>query len=391
MQLYNKAKQLLNSRFFQLSVMVVIAFGITMLSYRQVIFEKNGQKHTGYNNYVIFKNSSSHLLHNQNLYASYPNEHFDLYKYSPTFALLMLPFGLFSDATGLFLWNLLNILILYFALIKLPGIPGTRKTLLYWFVLLEMAGNMIYEQSNTLVAGLIVFAFLFMEKDKPFWASLFLVCTFYIKIFGLAAGILFLLHPKRMKFIACSIGWFFVLAILPAFVIGFKSLIQQYAWWLDLLQTDHGKEINFSIMGLLKFYLNIEAFNAWSLVYGALILLLPLMNFKQYREYGFRILIGSLLLMWLCIFNHMAEPSTFIIEMTGIGLWYFPFRRNYFDMALLFIALLFISLVGLDIFPHSWRDGFFGPYKIKAIPGILIWIKATVEAVIPRFRPVMIN
>jgi hypothetical protein len=58
--------------------------------------------------------------------------------------------------------------------------------------------------------------------------------------------------------------------------------------------------------------------------------------------------------MWMLIFNHMAEPSSLVIEMTGIGLWFFSFKRGVFDVVLLLFAPTFISLVGLDIFSHAW-------------------------------------
>ncbi|RPJ74441.1 MAG: DUF2029 domain-containing protein [Alphaproteobacteria bacterium] len=377
----------LGNRLFHLIILLSITFGISLLSYRQPVGLTDGVKHPGYNNYLIFKNSSIHLLNNQNLYAAYPDEQFDLYKYSPAFALFMSPFRLLPDLAGLIIWNLLNLLVLYFALTKLPQLSDWRRSLLFWFVVLEMAGNMIYEQSNTLITGLIVFAFICMEKNKPFWASLLLVLTFYIKIFGIAAGILFLLYPNRRRLIGYSVFWTVILALLPGFFTGFDALLQQYSWWVDLLQSDHGREINFSMMGLLKFYLNIEAFNIWWPLGGAIILLIPFLRFNHYSVYGFRLLIASSLLMWLLIFNHMAEPSTFIIQMTGIGLWYFPFRRKAFDLALLLATLFLISLVGLDIFPHTWRDEFFGPYKVKAMPGIIIWIKVSIEAIFPSLRP----
>jgi hypothetical protein len=387
MSLLHKFYRITGNRYVHLTLLLIITFSVSLLSYRQLIVDKDGTTHTGYNNYLIFKNSTAHLLNNQNLYAAYPHEYFDLFKYSPTFALIMYPFRLLPDFAGLILWNLLNIVLLYFALMKLP-LPGyNRKVMLFWFVLCEMAGNMIYEQSNTLIAGTIVMAFILMEKDKPLWASLLVVLTFYIKIFGIVAGILFLLYPKRYKFIACGIFWAILLAILPAFLTGFGNLVNQYTWWIDLLQSDHGREFNFSLMGLLKFYLNIEAFSVWTIAGGAVILLLPFLHFSRYPDLGFRMLILATLMMWMILFNHMTEPSSFIIEMTGIGLWYFAFRRGSFDLILLLAALFFISLVGLDIFPHAWRDEFFGPYKVKAMPGIIIWVKASLEAIFPRLRP----
>src|SRR5580658_9739822 len=47
-----------------------------------------GTHQTYYNNYVIFKYSFFHLIDGKNLYGIYPDDHWDLFKYSPTFAFL---------------------------------------------------------------------------------------------------------------------------------------------------------------------------------------------------------------------------------------------------------------------------------------------------------------
>jgi hypothetical protein len=60
------------------------------------------------NNFLIFRAASRHLVRAQDLYAAYPAEHFDFYKYSPTFALLFLPFALPPFALAMLLWNALN-------------------------------------------------------------------------------------------------------------------------------------------------------------------------------------------------------------------------------------------------------------------------------------------
>src|SRR5436190_462027 len=87
-------------------------------------FEPGGTAYTHYNNYVIFKQSYFHLAENKNLYQPYPAEQWDYYKYSPSFSLLMAPLANMPDAAGLFTWNLLNVLLLFFALWKLPVQPG---------------------------------------------------------------------------------------------------------------------------------------------------------------------------------------------------------------------------------------------------------------------------
>lgn len=64
------------------------------------------------NNFLIFRASYSHLLAGRDLYVAYPAEHVDLFKYSPTFALLFAPFAWLPFAWALLAWNLINVLAL---------------------------------------------------------------------------------------------------------------------------------------------------------------------------------------------------------------------------------------------------------------------------------------
>jgi hypothetical protein len=50
-----------------------------------------------YNVYVIFKQAFFHLIAQKNLYILYPHEHWDLYKYSPTFALFIVLLAYLPD------------------------------------------------------------------------------------------------------------------------------------------------------------------------------------------------------------------------------------------------------------------------------------------------------
>lgn len=49
-------------------------------------YQEGGIEYNRYNNYTIFEKSFHHLKNNQDLYVLYPQEHFDLYKYTPTFS-----------------------------------------------------------------------------------------------------------------------------------------------------------------------------------------------------------------------------------------------------------------------------------------------------------------
>src|SRR5207302_6785485 len=45
------------------------------------------------NNFKVFRAAAVNLLAHRDLYAAHPDQHFDFYKYSPTFALLFAPFA----------------------------------------------------------------------------------------------------------------------------------------------------------------------------------------------------------------------------------------------------------------------------------------------------------
>lgn len=79
-----------------------------------------GRHFTDYNNYVIFRRSWFHLINGTNLYSVYPDEQWDFFKYSPTFALFMGSIAYLNDYIGLSLWNVLNGASLFFAIRMLP-------------------------------------------------------------------------------------------------------------------------------------------------------------------------------------------------------------------------------------------------------------------------------
>ena len=109
-----------------------------------------GQYQTEYNNYVIFKRSWFHLIQQQNLYTLYPAEHWDFYKYSHTFALCMGLFANLSDYVGLSIWNLLNGVVLFYAIRMLP-FNNKAQCLLLWFIANELLTSFSNTQSNGLM------------------------------------------------------------------------------------------------------------------------------------------------------------------------------------------------------------------------------------------------
>ena len=331
-----------------------------------------GHQYYDYNNYIVFKRSFVHLLQGKDLYAIYPDEQWDLYKYSPTFALFMAPLSFLPDMTGLICWNLLNALVLFAAVSMLP-FTDKKKSLLLLSIAIELLTSMQNAQSNALMAGLMIAAFACMERRKMLWAALWLVLATFIKVYGAIGFCLFLFYPDKLKFILYSLIWTIIMALLPLTVIPAHSLIHEYQSWARMMAADQSASYGLSVMGWLHSWFGLaEGKNLVSLI-GTILFLLPLFRFKLYKNELYRLLTLASMLVWVVIFNHKAESPTFIIALSGIGIWYFSQPATIWRKTLMIIALVVTCLSVSDLIPHSIRQDIIKPYAIKAVPSIIVW------------------
>lgn len=353
-------------------------------------FQPDGPLYTHYNNYVIFVQSFFHLLEQKDLYILYPAEHWDLYKYSPTFALFFGLFAYLPAVLGLSLWNVLNALILFFGVKALPNFSDKQKALLLLVVVLELMTSLQNAQSNAMMAGLMIWAFACLERRQYLAATFFIMATVYIKIFGLVAMALFLFYPRKDKLALYSVLWAVVLFVLPLIVVDWQQLLFLYRSWGNLLQDDHSISYGFSVMGWLNTWFGLMADKIVVLGIGVLLFCLPLLRFKLYSNFTFRILTLCSVLIWVIVFNHKAESATFVIAMSGIAIWFFAQEKlSRENLVLLILAIVFTSLSPTDLFPKFIRKSLLEPYVVKAVPCILIWGKIIWEMLrMPRMEHV---
>src|SRR5207302_280807 len=193
------------------------------------------------NNFKVFRAAAVNLLAHRNLYAAHPDQHFDFYKYSPTFALLFAPFAALPFAPALLIWSLLNSVLLWYAVRRL--LPDRQATLALALVYLEVLFAMQYTQSNGLVTALILLAFLALEQGRQLRAALLIGVDTFVKIFPLGAVALALFHPRRWRFALCGVAVALGLALLPLLVIPSHELIAQYrSWWT--IETADASRVN---------------------------------------------------------------------------------------------------------------------------------------------------
>lgn len=336
-------------------------------------YKPQAGEYTNYNNYIIFKQAFFHLISGKDMYIMYPAECWDLFKYSPAFALFMGVFAWLPDIVGLTLWNLLNAMVLWYAFTQFPQANNKQKAFMLLFVFLELLTSIQNSQSNGLIAGLLLMAFNRLEKGDVVWSPLYIMLTVFIKIFGLVAFAMFLVYPKKPKFILYSILWGVVLLVLPIVVTGSGGLLMQYQSWWRMLKEDHSASVGLSVMGWLQTWFGYGGSKTLITLLGVVFFCLPLIKIKQYGHYMYRVLLLASVLLWVIIFNHKAESPTFVIAITGVALWFYMQKREVWKIVVVVLAFVFTSLSPTDIFPYVVRKEFVEPFVLKAVPCILVW------------------
>jgi len=374
----------------------------------------DGGFYSHYNNYIIFKQSFFHLIASQDLYIHYPQEQYDLFKYPPTFALLFAPFSMLPDLLGYSIWTALNLLLPVFAIYKLQGVSSRVKAAMSAPLLLEGFTSALNSQSNGLMLGLLLFAFVAMQNGRISQAVLFIWLTAFIKLFGVLFFAMLLVFPGALRKSLLRVPVIFVvLYLLPLPVLGWEGLQQQYASMFNLLAHDHGYFVKYSVMGWLQQWFGLRPNKNLILILGLGLQCLPLlvliikqklwrsgslqqMNSKSLERWQF--LFAASWLLWMVIFNHMAESATYVIAVGGAMLAFSQFKsmnnadfepvkntqldddRYNSPWILAFIMMFLFTMLGpTDIYPKEVRFWIVETAQLKAFPCILLWGLALIK------------
>ncbi len=327
-----------------------------------------------YKNFLIFKNSFLHLISGKDLYILYPDLKIDLFKYSPSFAVLFAPFAWMPDLPGLILWNVINAMLLYFS-IRWLVLEERRKAFLLWFILIELITSLQNFQSNALTAALIILVFVSLEKKKYITAGVSVATGLFIKLFGILGALFWFLYGGKGKFFLSSILCGAGLIFLPLIFVSPEELLGIYTSWFALLASDPVHELNHSVISVMRSWFGLDPNPVIVQAAGAVLLVLPFVHHKFFAEKDFRILFLASVLIWSVIFNHKAESPTYVIAVAGAGIWFFSSLRKPVDTGLIVFLFLVTCLSSTDLFPKMIRDNYVVPNSLKAVPCILVWIR----------------
>ncbi len=364
-----------------LATYLLLAAGASLQAY---FAPHGGPTYATYNNFQIFRCSFWHLVHGRDLYVLFPGEHADLFKYSPTFALLFAPFALLPVLPAMLAWNALNAAVLFLGLSRFPHLGGRARTVGLWMMALEQWGALQHFQANALIAGLILLAYGALVRGREVRGSAAILLCGFIKVFGVVAFPLYAFAPRKVRLAAVTAAVFAALAALPLIVASPSHLAELYRSWFALLRADHGISLGYSMMGWLRSWFGLAPDKLLVVALGAALMALPFLRWDMAADPTHRALTVAALMIWMVIFNHRAEGPTFVIAMAGVVVWYGAAERSRGDTVLLGLAFVFVSLSPTEVFPRWFRIGVVQHYAVKAVPCIVIWARCLSELLLRR-------
>jgi len=350
------------------------------------------------NNYFIYKNVFWHTLHEQNLYALYPAQHFDKNHYGPLFSILILPFALLPNIIGATLWGMSNIALLYFAIQKLP-ISVWGKNIILLISLIEALTSIQNLQFNPMLCSWMILSLIYIRNNQLSLAALLIVAGTFIKLYGIIGLPFIFFSNDYRKLIGYLILWSIVLFCIPMFISSPEFIIQSYQdWYFTILEKNYenvnsyltNSMTDISTMGMIKrstgFY---HLANFYFTIPAGILMFLPLYRFSKWQNTQFQLTYLAQLLMGVVIFSTSAESPTYVIAVVGFGIWYTLYtpKPPVLMYCLLILLLILTVFSPTDLFP-SFLHVFVLKYALKALPCFLAWIFISFSLLFHNFNPI---
>jgi hypothetical protein len=333
------------------------------------------------NNFLIFRATFHHLIAGQNLYAAYPAQYADYFKYSPTFALLFAPFAALPAIPAYFLWAAICAMAVFAGVTLL--LPARQAALALAICWLAVLGDMQRAQTNALSAGLMILGWVWMERERQWPAAVAIVAGGFIKLFPVTALAGAIFHKRKLRFALLVLAAVLAGAALPLVAVRWSSLAAQYHWWAEKVRGDSvplerygtaGSGLYAGLMGQFRVWFGVQ-WPFWpTQLAGTAVLLAPLLRGPSAWTARFRLNFLASILVFCVLFNHQAESPSYSIAMIGAAVWYAASDRGRWRLALLVACLLIVNVMSTAVMPQSLYDAYYVKYLLKTTPLIPLWI-----------------
>jgi len=339
--------------------------------------------HAHINNFIIFRTSFWHLIHQEHLYAYHPDEYVDLFLYGPPFAVMIAPLALLPTLAGVILWNVANAVALLFAIYELPSFDEKTKAIMSWLCLNSCITSLINVQYHGIVTALIILAYTFIKKEKDFWAAFCIVLGTMTKLYGVVGLAFFFFSKNKLKLIASGLFWIALLFVLPMAFSSPTYILQTYQEWFEVLvkKNDINEVLtnpyqDLSVMGMVRrLAQDASISNLWYILPAVLVFALSYIRINLFFNTRYQLLLLCSTLMLVVLASTGTEASTLLIGFVGAVIWYLQSAKTTTDKAMFIFALLVTSFGPTDLMPKYIRNEFLRKYALMVLPMLLVWAK----------------
>jgi hypothetical protein len=304
-------------------------------------------------NYFIFAHATRDFWHGINPYTQQWSDKYGLdhFLYGPLFNILFTPFALLPFWLGALAWNFINFSIYFHAIFSLPESIGHRKKCMIFLYTLPILGTtQLSFQYNVTVAYLLIYAFIFLEKNKSFAAVCLILIGGFTKIYGFVFLPILMFYPKLCKNIGYVLLTGLFLFLLPAVKVPLTHLAIYYEQWLRFAFNHPIGRTWETVFYIEQIFPSVPSYlYLYQLSVLFLLGMLILLNYKKFGQFKFRLGSAGILSGWMILFSTAAEKHTYIIALSGYLLWYSTIIPNKIDRILFWLNFIILVIMPIDL------------------------------------------
>ena len=280
----------------------------------------------------------------------YVEAHSIWFLYTPVFTTIYVPIFLLPEWLGPYVWNVFNYVMLCMGIRLLPKPLAPFRTRIFLFMLLLILQSAFCFQYNMVVCYIFLFAFILMERGKPLWATLLIMISATTKYYGAIELGLLMCYPKFWRNIGYALMWGVVLLLLPMINTAFDNVFALYRSMWDSYES-HRSAVDYSGLffarGLKPWLLP----NLRVVQMGVLLVISALFfwRYKRWHDFRFRVETLAVMMGYIILFSDSPETHTYMITLTGyqMAFWLQP-ERTKFDWVLYWLLFVNFCILPVD-------------------------------------------
>lgn len=340
---------------------------------------KGGSARDSKSVYSNFPAAARRWWNSENLYGTYPG--YDIYRYSPTFAVAALPLAPLSNPVGGIVWSILSFTALLAAIRSFANwgfdspLTPTREGQILLLSLVPAIGGLWSFQSNAFILASILGGMM-MAQCRKFWTSaLLLAIPIFLKIWPAVFVLLIVLRWPR-QLLGRGIVMMIALALVPYLAQRFSYVNQQYYDWYVVLTGPlqarwHGYRDAWTICEELSLPITAHGFKLLQIsTLAALFVYGIIANLRMHSDRAFLLSTFSLWCCWQLLLGPGTERLTYglIGPSAAFAVWESRrLARGHILVSILWWMICLFSLGSIEMALHP-----IFPLEKILLPGALL-------------------